>query len=165
MQTDTHHELALQIAESLHRRMLALEAKAATPMTTLDAGLFDVDGYLGDAEKVLEKLHSIQNYEETIRYYAERLQGIYALLQQEPINWFLVINEILDVLSGEDGMKAARDQQLIDSINTNLGVLETMKDLYTAEKRGLQSEFNTHSGAATLGYNPFEAMDDAHRVV
>ena len=98
MQTDTHHELALQIAESLHRRMLVLEAKAATPMTPLDAGLFDVDGYLGDAERVLEGLHNIQNYEETIRYYADRLQGIYALFQQEPINWFLIINEILDVL-------------------------------------------------------------------
>ena len=152
MQTDTHHELALQIAESLHRRMMVLEAGLGRGCEKfpLGIGFDDVDHFLQDAENALDKIYNI---ERTIENYMYQMDRIMTMCRQPNPDWLAIFLAFLDLLEGEDRIKAKRDEQLIVAIKANLMTLETIKSLHGQE---LASHF--------IG-NPFEVIDDVKHAV
>ena len=153
-----HHEIALFIAQSLHSRLSALESLhesrvSRVPQVPLGIGFDDIDRLLADAQRGLE---SVQNIEHTIQLYAELFNEIIRLCQQPNPDWGRILSAVLALLEGEDGIKARRDQQLINAIQNNLQTLEIIEQLH-AHEIGLHSQF--------IGVNPFAVLDDARNVV
>ena len=140
MQQSLHHKQALQIteiAESLHRRISALEARTGGQLgqhlqhlSARGGGVFQP--VLDNSEFVLTTIQKIQNYEQTIQDWGAQFEVIQrkcANPNKTAEDYYEIVSLILDALAGEDIAKADRDEEMLHIINKNLQTLQTMQCL------------------------------------
>jgi hypothetical protein len=153
-----HHGIMLLIAQSLHSRLQALESlhmpDSHGPRAALGIGFDDVSNFLDNAEDALLKIHNI---EKTVETYLDHFERIRLLCTAPNPNFYEIFMSILELIEGEDAMKARRDEQLIVAIKANLLTLETIEELHGNEIVSLGSNF--------IGFNPFDVIDDTKKAV
>jgi hypothetical protein len=120
----------------------------------LGIGFDDVSNFLDNAEDALLKIHNI---EKTVETYLDHFERIRRLCTAPNPNFYEIFMSILELIEGEDAMKARRDEQLIVAIKANLLTLETIEELHGNEIVSLGSNF--------IGFNPFDVIDDTKKAV
>jgi hypothetical protein len=155
MQTHDLNAHICDTIESLHLRLCALES---------DRGAFSIKPVLDNTQTVLKTLQKIQNYENTIRQFVNKLQTIQSMCQAPNPNWLGIMGTILDLLSDEDAQKAERDESIIQTIETNLLTLNTLQQVAEIEYRDqhhLSDQVHLGVGAALV----FDTINDVRGVL
>ena len=122
----TLSEVALyDTLESMHYRLCSLEGHK---------GAFSIKPMVENTQAILKTLQKVQNYEKTIADFVAKMKNIQAMCQAPSPDWMAIMCEVLDVLSGEEAPKEERDNAIIQTIENNLTIVDTLQKVAQIEE-------------------------------